>query len=259
MVASLGDLQMRRLLCCLLFAMTIQRCEAATVFQSIGDLSQAPYTPNGWCSACPGINSQVFDTFSLSNTTTIRSISFDITTNSYTLLPNIPLSAVQISIWTINQNLNPNIPPLMQYPYHDTPSTQIFSQTFTPAQFASVVNVTGLSASIDQAPFGDSIITVNTNALQLAAGFYDISFYDSQHLEIPNFAGLGNLYLQGYPLNGGFPGSTAGFALFDTVAAVPEPSTWVMLLTGLSGICFLSCRRSRKGASLHSLTYSNLI
>jgi hypothetical protein len=32
--------------------------------------------------------------------------------------------------------------------------------------------------------------------------------------------------------------------------AVPEPSTWVMLLLGFTGIGFIAHRRSRKGAAI---------
>ena len=48
----------------------------------------------------------------------------------------------------------------------------------------------------------------------------------------------------------GFP--TAGFwtAEFPTVAAVPETSTWIMMILGFCGLGFMGYRRKQNGASL---------
>jgi hypothetical protein len=48
----------------------------------------------------------------------------------------------------------------------------------------------------------------------------------------------------------GFP--TAGFwtASFPTVAAVPEPSTWAMMILGFAGLGFMAYRRKQNGAAL---------
>jgi hypothetical protein len=48
----------------------------------------------------------------------------------------------------------------------------------------------------------------------------------------------------------GFP--TAGFwtASFPTVAAVPEPSTWAMMILGFCGLGFMAYRRKQNGSAL---------
>jgi hypothetical protein len=40
------------------------------------------------------------------------------------------------------------------------------------------------------------------------------------------------------------------FALVDQVAAVPEPSTWAMLLIGFAGVGFITYRRRNQNALL---------
>jgi hypothetical protein len=56
-------------------------------------------------------------------------------------------------------------------------------------------------------------------------------------------------------INGGNPDAgfpTAGFwtASFPTVAAVPEPSTWAMMILGFCGVGFMAYRRKKNGAAL---------
>jgi PEP-CTERM motif len=44
------------------------------------------------------------------------------------------------------------------------------------------------------------------------------------------------------------PITETGFAVFTPVAAVPEPSTWAMMILGFAGIGFLAYRRNSKPA-----------
>jgi hypothetical protein len=80
----------------------------------------------------------------------------------------------------------------------------------------------------------------------------------------PNFSGDGNLLLDAdsgnaninsrfssFPRgNGGIPnlGLVTGFN--EAVAAVPEPSTWAMMVLGFAGVGVLAYRRTRKGDGL---------
>jgi hypothetical protein len=44
------------------------------------------------------------------------------------------------------------------------------------------------------------------------------------------------------------PTYETGFAVFTTVAAVPEPATWAMMILGFAGVGFMAYRRSSKPA-----------
>jgi hypothetical protein len=118
------------------------------------------------------------------------------------------------------------------------PSNQLYSQTFAPSDFTSVV-------------YSDrAIVTVNPAALSLAAGTYDISFYNPDGLALKSYSGgLGLLYQQGH---GFVTGASAGFILSgDTITAgVPEPSTWAMMILGFAGVGFMAYCRSRKNDGL---------
>jgi hypothetical protein len=67
---------------------------------------------------------------------------------------------------------------------------------------------------------------------------------------------LGNVKDQFNALNNGNPDAgfpTAGFwtASFPTVAAVPEPSTWAMMILGFCGVGFMAYRRKQNGTALN--------
>jgi hypothetical protein len=185
------------------------------IFQSIPNLFAQPDV-NGWCSSCNG-NYRIFDAFYLKSDTSIGSATFAVTSGY-----NFP-SDVDVSIWTIGQL--------------GTPDTQLFSQTFSPAQFVSVVNT----------QFDTSLVTINLPYWALTAGRYDISFYNPNGLAIPGYGGgLGGLYEEGYGFHND---SSAGFILNSaqaTVSAVPEPSTWAMMLIGFAGLGFMAYRRGRR-------------
>ena len=169
-----------------------------TLFQSIPDLYTAPNTfIYGYCTSCFG-NFQVYDTFSLSNASNIDSVLFSVAGSSY----NWPTS-VTVEIFNYNSGL---------------PGTQIFSQTFTPAEFSSVV--TGPND-----PYGPTkIVSVNLTGLSLGPGTYDISFYSPSYLLVDSYQGgsgqlvqlgCGDVCNQGYSLN---------FALYgEQISGAPGP------------------------------------
>jgi hypothetical protein len=78
------------------------------------------------------------------------------------------------------------------------------------------------------------------------------SFFHNDVIDLGHFS-RSNLDLTfGYSLtangNGGF-GTDFVFGRGQPIGAVPEPSTWAMMLIGFAGLGFASYRRSRKDAA----------
>ena len=183
---------------------------AMTLFQSVPDLT-GPTNPSGICSACLG-SFRAFDTFTLLSNSEIEAVTVSLYGYPF------PVS-MNLSIWDISGGL---------------PSNQLYSQTFAPSEFTSIVY-------LDRA-----IVTVNPTALSLAAGTYDISFYNPDGLALKSYAGgLGLLYQQPFAF---VTGASLGFILSGdtTTAGVPEPSTWAMMILGFAGVGFMAYRRKSK-------------
>ena len=72
---------------------------------------------------------------------------------------------------------------------------------------------------------------------QAQASIYNFTFSDT----------LGDTGAGSFNVNGGL-GSPLTFSF--SVSAVPEPSTWAMIILGFAAISFIGYRRSRKGAVL---------
>ena len=193
---------------------------ADTLFQSIPDLTANPVV-NAYCSPCYGRGGgPLFDTFILGSTSTVNSISFDI-------LGNYGFPNVDVGIWTVTGG--------------GLPGSQLFSQTFAPAQFVSAVSTV----------FGTVVVTVDPTALVLSSGTYDISFFNRggvQTLGVPGYSGgSGMLYDQGYSF---ISGQSAGFNLSGsaTPAAVPLHPSIASELIGLGLFGLLAWRRKRNAA-----------
>jgi hypothetical protein len=195
--------------------LSVSSAKAAVLFQSIPALSATPDVP-GWCSSCSG-SYRVFDTFNLGSASTITGTTVAVY-NAYDFPTNI-----DVSIWTVVGGL---------------PGTQLFDANFTPAQFAS----TAPGASLT------TLVTLDLPNWALASGSYDISFYNPTGLAINGYTGgSGLLYQQG----AGLHGDSAGFVLDGTAtSAVPEPSTWAMMILGFCGLGFMAYRRKQSGSAL---------
>jgi hypothetical protein len=207
---------MRRAICSLVAVLaTAVAANAGIIYQSIPNLTVNPAV-NAWCSSCFG-NFQVFDTFSVSSGQIVKNIKFNVQTSYFFPTP------VTVSIWSVVGGL---------------PGSQIFSQTFTPGQFLSVVNNPGVDTStVEVSPTGGWL---------LPTGTYDISFFNPSNLGVPGYTKAGGvLYQSGIGFHND---QSAGFILAGDPATVPEPVS-MLVFGGLLAAGGLAARRRMKVAA----------
>jgi PEP-CTERM motif len=89
-------------------------------------------------------------------------------------------------------------------------------------------------------------VTIDPTWFTLAAGTYEISFYNPNDLLLAWYKGGSGLSFQLHSSVNYPSGDSVGFAL-DGVSGVPEPSTWALMLLGFAGISFEGFRRMKKG------------
>ncbi|MDC8785550.1 PEP-CTERM sorting domain-containing protein [Roseateles koreensis] len=185
---------------------------AGIVFQSVSDLSDTSQFTLAWCSSCSN-QYRIFDQFTLSSAATITGFSVDL----YSLYGYWG-SGLNFSIWSLNGNL---------------PGTQLFSQNLANADFST----TTLSSNALLAS------TNNVSGLTLAAGTYEVSFYNKNLAVWGYTGGGGNLYQQGNQFH---TGTSAAFTLTGAEStSVPEPTA--LALTALALVCAAGALR-RRGA-----------
>lgn len=188
---------------------------AAVLYQSLPDLTVDPVVA-GYCSSCNSfLQFRIYDTFTLARASRIDSVTFALDTSFNAG------NAVNIGFFNLAGAL---------------PGTSIASYTFAPAAFTSSVPVPTASERTR------SLVTVAIPGLALAAGSYDISFFNPAGLSIPGYAKVGGtLYQSGNFFDpGGFkPNQSAAFAISG---AVPEPASWALMITGF-GLVGLGMRR----------------
>lgn len=188
---------------------------AASLYQSLPDLTVDPVVA-GYCSSCnPFLQFRIYDTFSLAQDSTVNSVTFALDTSFYAGNP------VTIGFFNLAGAL---------------PGTNIASYTFAPAAFAGNFNVPTASER------SRSLITVDIPGLKLAAGSYDISFFNANGLSIPGYAKAGGtLYQSGnfFDPAGFKPNQSAAFSVSGTV---PEPASWALLIAGF-GLVGIGMRR----------------
>jgi hypothetical protein len=207
----------------LFFAPQVQA--SSVLFQSVPSLTADP--TGDACSSCGG-GEQVYDTFTLSSNASISAITFDALT--------IGLNNAQVSIYTTNGAL---------------PGSSLFSQTFTGAQFASVVP----GGSVGGGPATTALVTVDPSGLSLSAGTYFISFFDPSFLGVALFSaggsgqavqiGCGGICFEG--------GESLGFQIQGNtiVSATPLPAALPLFAGGLGALGAITAwRRKRKAAAL---------
>jgi hypothetical protein len=178
---------------------------AGTLYQSLPDLTVDPVVA-GYCSSCNAfLPYRIYDTFTLAADSTIRSVTFALDTSFYAG------NSVDVGFFNLAAGL---------------PGSSIASYTFTPAQFTSSFDVPTASER------SRSLVTVAIPDLMLAAGSYDISFFNAGGLSIPGYAKTGGTLYQ----SGNFF-DPAGFkpnqsAAFSVSGAVPEPASWALMIAG---------------------------
>ena len=204
-------------------ALTASGANASVVYQSIPDLTVTP-TANGYCSQCSSDGQFVGQTFSLASNASITSLLFDVT--SYYNFP----TDVTVSFFSDAGGVL---------------GAQLFSQTFTPAQFAS------------DTPTANSTDIVGLNLsgpLNLVAGSYDVFFSNPTDMAIPVYSGSGAIFsttpltlTTGTKYNklNDFNGNTSSVGVVLFSGPVPEPATWAMMLMGF-GLIGFGLRNRRK-------------
>ena len=122
------------------------------------------------------------------------------------------------------------------------PAAITSDQTFTAAQSNlscgdNFVQCTGVSFLTDATP-GQDIVTINFNTL------------NSSQQEFYDFAATAFGTNGVNPQDGGTFGNNATLTTAGVVAAVPEPSTWAMMILGFCGLGFMAYRRKQNGPAL---------
>lgn len=181
--------------------------QAATIFQSLPDLTVAPVVA-GYCSSCNAfLPFRIYDQFSLGSDAIINSVTFALDTGFYAG------NSVNVGFFARNDAL---------------PGAQLASFDFTPAQFSAFV-------PIETTERTRALVTVDIGALSLAAGNYSISFYNPNGLSIPAYFNPGGaLYQSGnfFQASQFYPDRSAAFSLDSAAGAVPEPASWALMIVG---------------------------
>ena len=193
---------------------------AATVFQSLPDLTVAPVQA-GYCSSCNSfLQFRIYDTFTLGANTTLNGVTFALDTRFNTG------NAVNIGFFNLAGAL---------------PGTAISNATYAASAFTYADTATDFI----------KLATISIAPLALTAGSYDISFFNANGLSIPAYANAGGVLYQSGNFSSPstfYPGKSAAFSLSGTTlggAAVPEPASWALMITGF-GLAGATLRAARK-------------
>jgi hypothetical protein len=182
---------------------------AAVVYQSVPDFSLGTSTGE-WCSDCyGGATYEPLEQFTLSSGASI--------------------TGLVLSIY----NAGGYGPTNFTFEVYDsTHSTILFAQTVSP--------------TIVTANATDAIVSANVSGLNLASGTYWAGFI-APFFAVSGFDGGPATLIDTVPhtgvQNADLPGDL-GFQLLT--GAVPEPSTWAMMILGFAGLGFMAYRRKEK-------------
>ena len=210
---------MKSLIAAAALALAATSANASTLFQSIPDLTAVPVQAS-YCSSCNSfLPFRIYDTFELAADSTINSVTFAIDTRFS------PGGSTNVGFFNLNGAL---------------PGTAIADFTINAADYLYTDT---------QVEF-IKLVTFDFGALDLAAGAYDISFYNPNGLGIPAYADPGGkLYHQGnfFQPSQFYPDRSAAFSLSGS--AVPEPAAWAMMIVGF-GLTGGAVRVTRRRSAL---------
>jgi hypothetical protein len=230
---------------CLAVICFVGTANAEVIYQSIPDLTVVPPSAlNGTCSACGGGQQQAGENFTLASGASISGAMFDVTTPP----TNFVLNSFGGPAWPV---------PVTLSIYADAAGNKLgallYSQTYSTFASSTVILAPALNQS------GANLISVNISGLVLSAGTYDLFLTNPANLELPEYSGgagraiiasdtvsppsVGDVYSNSFDN----PNSDLGVLLEgDAISAVPEPSTWAMMIFGFLGVGFVAYRK--KGA-----------
>jgi hypothetical protein len=151
--------------------------------------------------------------------------------------------------WDFSASVTPYSAPNQTYSFvFDLPDPA--SGNNTPANFQFSLNGAPVVASLTGVTFSEAIVGGGMN---LITSLGTISFYDyltyGTVFDFTSTIRLGS-YDTNIVLNDGNNGNSFGTAHLVVTTAVPEPSTWAMLLLGFLGVGFVAYRRNGKPAAL---------
>ena len=186
---------------------------ASVVFSSVPNLNVAPVV-NDYCSGCSFGTFEPLDMFTLGSAASI--------------------SGFNLVAGLAGGSGYPPVQPLTVEIYNSTHTSIISSQLVSTSLVATTA-------------FNTDIVTGALSGLNLSAGDYWIGFF-AQDFTVSSFNGGNGSLIETVPHTGQntsnvtLQGDT-GFQLLDSVSAVPEPSTWAMMILGFAGVGFMAYRR----------------
>jgi hypothetical protein len=201
-------------LICIAFSPT---AKADVVYSSVPNLL-APLIGSGYCSSCGGSYTyEPLDQFTLSSSVSITGLNLITYSGSGGTYEGLGGFTFDV--------------------FDSTHTTRLFSRT------VSAVSVVASTSSTS------AEITGSMSMLNLAAGTYWAGF-QATYLALPTLPGGNNSLIETYGSGAPpvFIGNNTGYELLGSVSAVPEPSTWAMMLLGFAGVGFMALRRRSKPA-----------
>jgi hypothetical protein len=191
-----------------LLTMVPATADAAVVYSSIPNLNVSPIL-NAWCSDCYGGGTyEPLDNFTLGSSASISGLNLVTQTGYYEGLSGFTLEV-----------------------YNSSHSAILFSEAISPTLVANTA-------------YNTSILTGTVSGLSLGAGNYWIGFI-APVMGVPGFSGGNGSLIDTTPHTGIEVQVLGGDTGYQLLSAVPEPSTWAMMLLGFAGLGFAGYRRTR--------------
>ena len=153
----------------------------------------------------------------------------------------------------------------IQQPYLYNIATWTPGSTFqgmaniTAAQAQQIASLAFLASSSNTGPFADAILQLAIWKTEYGGSFATLGLDSATQNSVNTalfetdaggFLSRGDLTLH---VMSDAPSDPSQAFVFATVAAVPEPSTWAMMIIGFAGIVFMGARKRREGGAAFRL------